>query len=53
MEIAGGGAYFKGSVIERAYRDIRGLKLHPFKPEEILVHAGRLALGEPTESLAV
>jgi alkylation response protein AidB-like acyl-CoA dehydrogenase len=51
MEIAGGGAYFKGSVIERAYRDIRGLKLHPFKPEEILLHAGRLALGEPTETL--
>ena len=53
MEIAGGGAYFKGSVIERAYRDIRGLKLHPFKPEEILLHAGRLALGEPTETLSV
>jgi alkylation response protein AidB-like acyl-CoA dehydrogenase len=53
MEIAGGGAYFKGSVIERAYRDVRGLKLHPFKPEEILLHAGRLALGEPTETLGL
>lgn len=53
MEIAGGAAYFKGSVIERAYRDVRGLKLHPFKPEEILLHAGRLALGQPTEVLAV
>lgn len=53
MEIAGGSAYFKGSVIERAYRDVRGLKLHPFKPEETLLHAGRLALGQPTEVLAV
>ena len=33
MEVAGGSAYFKGSVIERAYRDIRGAKLHPFTPE--------------------
>jgi alkylation response protein AidB-like acyl-CoA dehydrogenase len=51
MEIAGGPAFFKGSTIERAYRDVRGLKFHPFKAEEILVHAGRLALGEPADVL--
>ncbi|MDP1794428.1 MAG: acyl-CoA dehydrogenase family protein [Acidimicrobiales bacterium] len=45
MEVAGGSAYFKGSVIERAYRDIRAVKFHPITPEATLLHAGRLALG--------
>ena len=49
MEVAGGAAYAKGSVIERAYRDIRGAKLHPFNPEATLLHAGRLALGLPCD----
>ncbi|HYN32178.1 MAG TPA: acyl-CoA dehydrogenase family protein [Ilumatobacteraceae bacterium] len=48
MELAGGAAYFKGSPIERAYRDIRAAKFHPFTPEATLVHAGRLALGLDT-----
>lgn len=50
MEVAGGAAFFKGSVIERCYRDIRAAKFHPFTPEETLVHAGRLALGVATDS---
>jgi alkylation response protein AidB-like acyl-CoA dehydrogenase len=49
MELAGGSAYRKGSRIERAYRDVRGAKLHPFTPEATLVHAGRLALGLPCD----
>ena len=49
MELAGGSAYFKGSVIERAYRDIRAAKFHPLTPEDTLVHAGRLALGQPCD----
>ena len=51
MELAGGAAYRKGSRIERAYRDIRGLKLHPFNPEVTLIHGGRLALGLPCDEL--
>ena len=51
MEVAGGAAYFKGSVIERAYRDIRAAKFHPLDSEQTLVHAGKLALGEPCEKL--
>lgn len=51
MELAGGKAFYKGSVIERAYRDIRGIKLHPFTPEQTLVHAGRLALGQPCDTI--
>jgi alkylation response protein AidB-like acyl-CoA dehydrogenase len=49
MELAGGAAYFKGSPIERAYRDIRAAKFHPFTPEQTLLHAGELALGLPGE----
>ncbi len=51
MELAGGAAYFKGSPIERAYRDIRGAKFHPLSPEATLLHAGRLALGEPCDEI--
>ncbi|MEY2468781.1 MAG: hypothetical protein QOF21_1479 [Actinomycetota bacterium] len=51
MEVAGGSAFFKGSVIERCYRDIRAIKFHPITPEETLVHAGRLALGLPVEEM--
>jgi alkylation response protein AidB-like acyl-CoA dehydrogenase len=51
MEIAGGAAYFRGSPIERAYRDIRGAKLHPLTPEATLLHAGRLALGLPCDEI--
>lgn len=49
MELAGGAAYFKGSVVERCYRDIRAIKFHPLTPEETLVHAGRVALGLPAD----
>jgi alkylation response protein AidB-like acyl-CoA dehydrogenase len=51
MEIAGGPAFFKGSTIERCYRDIRAAKFHPLTPEQTLVHAGRLALGLPVDEL--
>lgn len=51
MEIAGGAAFFKGSPIERAYRDIRGAKFHPFAPEATLTHAGRFALGLPCDEM--
>lgn len=45
MEVAGGPALFRGSVIERAYRDIRAVKFHPFTPEDTLLALGRDALG--------
>jgi alkylation response protein AidB-like acyl-CoA dehydrogenase len=49
MSVAGGSAYFRGSPIERAYRDIRAAAFHPFTPEQTLLHAGRLALGVPCD----
>jgi alkylation response protein AidB-like acyl-CoA dehydrogenase len=51
MDVAGGGAFFKGSVIERAYRDIRAAKFHPLAGEDTLVQAGRLALGLPADEV--
>jgi alkylation response protein AidB-like acyl-CoA dehydrogenase len=51
MEVAGGGAFRTGSVIERAYRDIRAAKLHPLTPELTLVHGGRLALGRSVDDV--
>lgn len=45
MDVAGGPAFFRGSVIERAYRDIRAIKFHPLTPEATLVETGRHALG--------
>ncbi len=44
MEVAGGGAFFRGSVVERCYRDIRAAKFHPTTPEDTLLMAGDEAL---------
>lgn len=49
MDVGGGPAFFKGSTIERCYRDIRAAKFHPLTPELTLIHAGRLALGLPVD----
>ena len=51
METSRGAAFYKGSTIERAYRDIRAAKFHPLTPELTLLHAGRLALGQPCAEL--
>jgi alkylation response protein AidB-like acyl-CoA dehydrogenase len=51
MDVAGGAAFARGSVIERCYRDIRAAKFHPLTPEVTLLHAGRLALGLPVDDL--
>jgi alkylation response protein AidB-like acyl-CoA dehydrogenase len=44
MEVAGGSAYFRGSVVERCYRDIRAAKFHPTTPEETLLLAAQQVL---------
>jgi alkylation response protein AidB-like acyl-CoA dehydrogenase len=51
VEVAGGPAFFRGSTIERCYRDIRAATFHPLRPEQTLLHGGRLALGLPVDSL--
>ena len=47
MQVAGGSSYFKGSIIERCYRDIRAAAFHPLTPEATLLAAGQHALGLP------
>jgi acyl-CoA dehydrogenase len=49
LEVGGGAAFYRGSPIERAYRDIRGIKFHPFPPDDALVHAGQVGLGLPAD----
>ncbi len=49
MEVGGRRAFDRDSPIERAYRDVRAGKFHPFDPELTLVHGGRLALGMSTD----
>ncbi len=48
MDVAGGPAYFKGSVIERAYRDIRAIRFHPLTVDATMVTTGRHELGVDT-----
>ncbi|HEX5859216.1 MAG TPA: acyl-CoA dehydrogenase family protein, partial [Microbacterium sp.] len=47
MQVAGGASFFKGSIIERCYRDIRAAAFHPLTPEATLLAAGRHALDVP------
>ena len=49
LEVGGGAAFYRSSPIEQCYRDVRGVKYHPFAPEETLVHAGKVALGLPAD----
>jgi alkylation response protein AidB-like acyl-CoA dehydrogenase len=49
MEVGGGSTFYRGSPIERAYRDIRAVTYHPFPPEETLAHAGKVGLGLPAD----
>jgi alkylation response protein AidB-like acyl-CoA dehydrogenase len=49
MEVAGGPAFFRGSVVERCYRDIRAAKFHPTTPEDTLLLVGDEALRSTTE----
>jgi alkylation response protein AidB-like acyl-CoA dehydrogenase len=45
MEVAGGPAYFRGSVVERCYRDVRAAKFHPTTPEDTLQLVAEQVLG--------
>lgn len=45
IEVAGGGAFYKGSVIERAFRDVQGARFHPLQVPTQTELTGRVALG--------
>ncbi|GAB6985843.1 acyl-CoA dehydrogenase family protein [Nocardioides pyridinolyticus] len=47
MDVVGGPGYFRGSVVERAYRDVRAAKFHPLTADATHVETGRHELGLP------
>jgi acyl-CoA dehydrogenase len=49
MQLVGGAGYYRGAGYEQAVRDVRGVQFHPLSPELTLVHAGKVALGQPAE----
>lgn len=49
LQLVGGAAYYRGAGFEQAVRDVRGVVFHPLTPEQTLVHAGKVALGQPAE----
>ncbi len=49
LEVGGGASFYKTSPIERCYRDIRGIKYHPYPPDDALGHAGLVALDLPAD----
>ena len=51
MELAGGASYYRSSLLERAYRDVRAGKYHPLTPDLALVYAGRVGLDLPGDEV--
>jgi acyl-CoA dehydrogenase len=51
MDVTGGAGYFRKVGIEQAVRDVRGVRFHPLNPDQTLVHAGKVALGQPADEL--
>lgn len=45
MEVASGAAFFRSLGLERRFRDIQGVRYHPWQPRKQAVFSGRLALG--------
>lgn len=45
LELAGGGAFYRGATIERAFRDVQGARFHPLQEPAQRDLSGRLALG--------
>ena len=51
LQIAGGASYYRKLGLEQAVRDVRGVLFHPLPPEATLLHAGRVALGQPADEM--
>ena len=45
MEAVGGGSFFRAAGIERAFRDIQGIRFHPWHERRSYLFSGRIALG--------
>jgi alkylation response protein AidB-like acyl-CoA dehydrogenase len=45
MEATGGGSFFRSVGLERAFRDIQGIRFHPMLERRQYLFSGRIALG--------
>jgi alkylation response protein AidB-like acyl-CoA dehydrogenase len=45
MEVTGGGSFFRSVGLERAFRDIQGIRFHPMLERRQYLFSGRVALG--------
>lgn len=45
MEVTGGGSFFRSVGLERAFRDIQGIRFHPMLERRQYQFSGRVALG--------
>ncbi len=45
MEICGGASFFRSAGIERIFRDVQGVRFHPWQERKQYVFSGRVALG--------
>lgn len=49
LQAVGGAGYYRNAGFEQALRDVRGVQFHPLTPELTLLHAGKVALGQPAD----
>jgi alkylation response protein AidB-like acyl-CoA dehydrogenase len=45
MEIVGGSSFFRSLGLERCFRDVQGVRFHPFQERRQYLFSGRVALG--------
>jgi alkylation response protein AidB-like acyl-CoA dehydrogenase len=45
MEVCGGSSFFRSVGLERLFRDVQGVRFHPFQEKKGYVFSGRVALG--------
>jgi len=45
MEVAGGGSFFRSAQLERCFRDVQGIRFHPYHEKRQYQFSGRIALG--------
>jgi alkylation response protein AidB-like acyl-CoA dehydrogenase len=45
MEVVGGSAFYRSLGLERCFRDIQGVRFHPFQERRQYLFSGRIALG--------
>src|SRR5918996_767181 len=45
MEVVGGSSFFRSLGLERCFRDVQGVRFHPFQERRQYLFSGRVALG--------